>query len=563
MKGKRPNFLLITTDEERFPPPYENDEAKAYRLANSKAIIDMMANGLAFNSHHAAATACSPSRTSIYTGQYPSLHGVSQTPGIGKSSFDQNMFWLKPNTVPTMGNYFRAGGYQTWYRGKWHLSHADLDVPGTQTSVLSNSITGEPYPERIRLYEQAEPLDSYGFKGWIGPEPHGAAQNNDGSIRDPGYADQVVRTIAELEENHRNGDDTPFLLVSSFVNPHDIVFSENWGWFPDFTEAQSAGKLPHIAPAPTAKESLQSKPRCQQDYLYTYPRMYIPQPDTDKYRQFYYYLIAEVHKHIARVYKALQDSCFADNTIVIFTSDHGETLGAHGGLQQKWYNAYSETLHVPLVFSNKHMFKEARNTQVPTSHIDLLPTMLGLADINAEKARKKLAINHSEAQPLVGRDMSAFIRGDAPLKHEPIYFMTDDNPEVGTQMNNLLTGTAYNAVIEPKHLETVITKLAETGDVLWKYTHYFDNARFDVGQVGNPDGITNAQAIPSEYECYNMSHDPLEQVNLLNPSTPNALPENIRLALEAVMISERKQKRLRPTTLDDQPDPSTQGGQRT
>jgi arylsulfatase A-like enzyme len=126
INGKRPNFLIITTDEQRFPPPYENPEAKAYRLKNSECLAQMLSQGIEFTNHTAASTACAPSRTSIYTGQYPSLHGVSQTPGIGKSSFDQNMFWLETNTVPTMGSWFRKAGYQTFYRGKWHLSHEDI-----------------------------------------------------------------------------------------------------------------------------------------------------------------------------------------------------------------------------------------------------------------------------------------------------------------------------------------------------------------------------------------------------------------------------------------------------
>ena len=161
INGKRPNFLIITTDEQRFPPPYENDEARDYREQHSPALAAMRSIGLDFRNHHAAATACAPSRTTIYTGHYPSLHGVSQTPGIGKSSFDQNMFWLKPNTVPTLGNYFRQAGYQTWYRGKWHISYEDIDVPGTQTPLMSNNQLGEPYPDRISLYEESNRLNQW------------------------------------------------------------------------------------------------------------------------------------------------------------------------------------------------------------------------------------------------------------------------------------------------------------------------------------------------------------------------------------------------------------------
>ncbi|MDJ0836827.1 MAG: sulfatase-like hydrolase/transferase [Acidobacteriota bacterium] len=554
INGKRPNFLIITTDEERFPPPYENEEAKAFRLAGSRVVEQMRKNGLELRGHHTAATACAPSRTTLYTGHYPSLHGVSQTPGVGKSSFDQNMFWLKPNTVPTLGNYFRQAGYRTFYRGKWHISYEDIDVPGTRNALMSNDVNGRPFPERIDLYSEADRLDKYGFSGWIGPEPHGAAQANDGTVRDPGFADQVCRVLDELDRKARSGEDeTPFLLVSSFVNPHDIVFS-GIPWFDKFEELYQNGKLPKVDRAPNAGESLENKPRCQQDFVYTYPRMYLMQPDTEKYRQFYYFLMAEVNKHIATVYHKLQETFLAENTIVVLTSDHGEMLGAHGGLQQKWYQAYEETLHVPCVISNKHLFPEPRHTHAITSHIDLAPTLLGLAGIDQDRIRRELAETHSEAQPMVGRDLSAQIRGEVEFdSDEAIYFMTDDNVEVGTQMNNPITGQAYNPVVQPNHVETIITRLAGlTGDTLWKYSRYFDNTRFTVGQVGNPDGITTDRFIPAEYECYNLSEDTLEMDNRLSALTRNPLPDNIREALESVMARQRKQKRLLPQTRNNQ-----------
>jgi len=557
---KRPNIMLITTDEERFPPPYENEEARQFRLEHSKVLQEMCAHGIEFKHHHAAATACAPSRTTIYTGQYPSFHGVSQTPGIGKSSFDQNTFWLEPNTVPTLGNYFRQAGYQTHYRGKWHLSYEDIDVPGTQTALMSNNSDGTPFPDRIALYERANRLNPYGFDDWIGPEPHGAVQANDGTERDPGFANQVCRTLDQLEAQSKAGDDTPFLLVSSFVNPHDIVFS-GLPWFPKFKQLQQAGKLPYVAPPPTADESLLTKPRCQKDYLLTYPRMYLPQPTDDSYRQFYYFLMAEVHGHIARVYQRLKDSPFFDNTIVIFTSDHGEMLGAHGGLQQKWYNAYNETLHVPLIISNPKLFPEGKSSELYTSHIDLMPTILGLAGIDQAKIQRELAHNHSEAQTLVGRDLSSVIYGIDQAQDEPIYFMTDDNVEVGMQMANPITGLAYNAIIQPKHVETVITKLPDlTGETVWKYSRYFDNPRFALGQVGNPDNITTSRGIPDEFECYNLTQDPLEVENLASPICPTPLPQAVHTALELILAEQRKTKRLLPQTLNNQ-DQDTQGVQ--
>ncbi|WP_440055134.1 sulfatase-like hydrolase/transferase [Pseudoalteromonas sp. T1lg65] len=578
INGKRPNFLIITTDEERFPPPYENPEAKAYRLQNSESLMQMRQYGTEFTNHNAASTACAPSRTSIYTGQYPSLHGVSQTPGIGKSSFDQNMFWLEPNTVPTMGSWFREAGYQTFYRGKWHLSDEDILVPGTQQALVSNSIQGQPYPERISLYSQANRLDKFGFNQWIGPEPHGSAENNCGTVRDPGFARQVCETLAMLDKQAKAGDGQPFLLVSSFVNPHDIVLPRQKDWFEEFYQQKEAGALPNVDPAPSQNETLESKPRCQKDYLYTYPRMYLPQPTTEAYRQFYYYLMAEVNKHITTVYETLKQTSLFDNTIVIFTSDHGELLGAHGGLHQKWYTAYQEVLNVPFIVSNPNLFKQSKQLDITTSHIDLLPTLLGLADIDAESVRQKLSETHSEARPLVGRDLSKILLDQEEPKEQPIYFMTNDNVEVGEDMTNLATGVAYNSIVQPNHIEAIITKLPHlTGDTRWKYVRYYDNARFysntgfldsrevddeNVGRndsrydlshliaSGNPDNIATARFIPSEYECYNLSTDPTEEINLLSSLCPTPLEPEVLTALEEVMKEQRVSKRLLPQNIN-------------
>ena len=83
-----------------------------------------------------------PSRATLFTGQYPSLHGVAKTSGIAKQATDPAMGWLDPDEVPTLGDWFRAGGYQTHYRGKWHVSHADLEIPGSHEGVMASDDDG-------------------------------------------------------------------------------------------------------------------------------------------------------------------------------------------------------------------------------------------------------------------------------------------------------------------------------------------------------------------------------------------------------------------------------------
>jgi choline-sulfatase len=105
----QPNILLILTDEERYPPPYEIDSVRSFRATQLTARASIRSRGLEFHRHYAGSTACTPSRATLFTGQYPSLHGVSSTDGTAKENSDPGMHWLDPDSVPTLGDWFRAG----------------------------------------------------------------------------------------------------------------------------------------------------------------------------------------------------------------------------------------------------------------------------------------------------------------------------------------------------------------------------------------------------------------------------------------------------------------------
>ncbi|CAM2010129.1 sulfatase-like hydrolase/transferase [Acanthopleuribacter pedis] len=113
----RPNILLILTDEERYPPSYEDAVLQAFRADHLPGRQALCENALVFNNHTIGSSACVPSRATLFTAHYPSLHGATQTAGVTKNNFDREMFWLQP----TMGNGFRAGGYRTFYHVKWDM----------------------------------------------------------------------------------------------------------------------------------------------------------------------------------------------------------------------------------------------------------------------------------------------------------------------------------------------------------------------------------------------------------------------------------------------------------
>ena len=130
------------------------------------------------------------------------------------------MFWLAPDTVPTMGDWFRAGGYRTFYKGKWHVSHAYLDAPDGKGYLQSIDDDSAAIPENIAAYLKADLLDDYGFSEWVGPEPHGLGKTNTGTAKDPYTADETIALLNRLDADE---SDQPWLAVCSFLNPHDIA----------------------------------------------------------------------------------------------------------------------------------------------------------------------------------------------------------------------------------------------------------------------------------------------------------------------------------------------------
>ncbi len=586
----RPNILIILCDEMRFPPVYESEATKTFRQEHLKTQNLLRANGLEFERHYVASAACVPSRVSILTGHYPSLHGATQSGGGGgKEAWDGDFFWLDPNTVPTFGNYFCAAGYRTYWRGKWQVSDADLRVPGTHTFLPSYDLKGIPDPDKEALYSAADRLAPYGFSGWIGPEAGSDAQwplNSGSSVpspqqgRDVGIAQQGVKLIQELE---RDRSSAPWLVVCSFVNPHDIALvGENTN-----TDPKWAFPVEECVPSgdpndgnflfvrdqfqQTLDDDLLTKPQVQASYQAGYST-FVGDVNPTLYWQYYYQLHKHVDEEMKKVMDALLASRFKDDTIVVLTSDHGDMLGAHHYMYQKMYEAYDEAVRVPLIIWNKHLFKGPRSIDALTSHIDLAPTLLGLAGIDPEPIRQQLAWDHSDARPFVGRDLSPLILGevDPASVNDPVYFMTDDNPTRGLHQS-APDGRTNPSVVQPSHIETVVARLND-GKV-WKYSRYFDNPQFwsspgTPGSAGVKDVVleqvqptpdpeierdpidctitVKATPKPDEFELYNVTDDPMELENKYN----QPLYSGQQHVLAQLLEKQCKQKRLTPCSGD-------------
>ena len=535
-----PNILLVMTDEERYPPPYESDSVAAFRRRQMPARERIRGGGVEFHRHYAGSTACVPSRATLFTGQYPSLHGVSQTDGIAKQVMDPAMQWLDPDEVPTLGDWFRAGGYQTHYRGKWHMSHANLSIPGGHEGLMASDDEGHPIPRpSTRTERRIDSIHSGSLAGSAG-SPTVPRRPTAAPCETACSPSRWSNSSRSWRRPRSTGRGSRWPRSSTRTTSHSPAGCEKLLGFgpPD-------DSVPDISEAPSQADSFEGRPACQEAFKWVWPKMVADQPVDVAYRRLYYYLHKVVDQAIGRILDALEASGMADDTIVVFTSDHGDLLGAHGGLQQKWYNAFDEAMRVPLFFTGPGIASVAGGVSIPTSHVDLIPTLMGLAGIDVERATAGVAAHHAEARPLSGRDLSGLLTGttSAPIL-EPIYFMTEDDVTRGSTQSNLLNGAPFDAVAQPSSIESVIASLPtgdQGGGELWKLDHYYerlDEWNADHGAPVNPFAAPPAEPV---FELHNLTTDPEERTNRVGESSA-ALIE-----MTSILDAQRDVKRLVPS----------------
>lgn len=563
----RPDIVIVMTDEERAIPPYEHDDVLAWRRQVLTGRRWFEEHGVNFVRHYTGSLACVPSRPTIFTGQYPDLHGVTQTDGIGKTAEDSRMRWLRRGEVPTLGNWFAAAGYDTHYDGKWHISHADLMDPTTGKPLATNDDDGVVDHAAVERYRDADPLAPYGFSGWIGPEPHGAGLANSGVRRDPLIADRVVAWLTDRYARRRAGDPDalrPFLLVASFVNPHDIVLFPTWVLRSPVKP--SPADPPHIAPAPTADEDLRTKPSAQIAFRESYYSGYGPGPaveaiyqrNAQRYRDLYYRLHAEVDAPLDRVRRAVTEGG-SDNAVLVRTSDHGDLLGAHGGLHQKWFNLYDEATRVP--FTIVRVGDRATGSRVidaPTSHVDLVPTLLAAAGIDMDSIAATLRESFTEVHPLPGENLMPIIDGGAPESDRAVYLMTRDNmlegdsgaSGLGRRLKQTSNPPAPLRIRLPAHTAANFEGLVVNVDGhLWKLVRSFDDPSTwtepgvrHLAANGPGGDAYRTSPLDDQWELYDLTEDPCEARNRWEDPALHELRQHLRMRLKesrAASVPER------------------------
>jgi uncharacterized sulfatase len=340
----RPNFVLIMTDTQA------TNVVGAYGHPDLETPnIDRLAEtGVTFTRAYTTCPLCTPARAGIFTGIY------SHTAGAWTNNLP-----LGDNVI-TMGQRFRDGGYRTAYIGKWHLDGHDYFGTGLCPDGWDDAYWYDGRRYLDELNEEEIHLWRRGLSTLEDLRAHDVRAEFTWAHR---VSDRVIDFLEQ-----QSGE--PFLLVVSYDEPHH----------PFACPPEYAAKFEHYdyPVGPAAYDTLEDKPAHQREWAAADDvhlengRLRFPM---------YFGCNSFVDSESGRVIDAVHALAPKDTTI-IFTSDHGDMLGAHR-LRGKGPVMYEEITHVPLIIERPGGTGSGTVSSTLVSHVDLLPTMLELAGLDA------------------------------------------------------------------------------------------------------------------------------------------------------------------------------------
>ncbi len=378
-QGNTPNLLFIMTDQQRWD---------ALSIAGNPIVktpnLDTLARqGVYFQRAYTQCAVCGPARASILTGCAVETHGVV-TNDHASPPESESVCPMK-----TFDEVLHERGYLSEYYGKWHCpDHRAMIYRNPVEVCHGKSPFGPPlhagYREHLDMFlKRREPVSGEQIAGtfnWIykmdpidsryGLEPSKpgvkvSQPDNHGQLLVPKeYSPTAYEVSKVLDALDRVGD-RPFNITCSINYPHAPMLP---------TEPYYQMYKPQDMPVPASiEDDMSNSPYAGangRERLMEYR-------DKDKIKYMisdYYGLIKEIDDWVGKLLKKLDDKGLADNTLVIFTSDHGEMLGSHGMREKNVF--YEESAHIPLIMRFPGRIKPNTVVRQPVSQIDLFATIL-------------------------------------------------------------------------------------------------------------------------------------------------------------------------------------------
>ena len=355
----RPNLLFIFTDEQRFDTLrcYGNDFVRA---PNLNALAE---ESFVFQHPYVTQPVCTPARSTIMTGLYPHTTGC-----IG------NNIPLRAETV-TLAEMV-SQDYRRTYCGKWHLGDEVIAQHGFEEWIGTEDNYRDHY-SREEYFAQLSPYHHFLIENGFIPdkESKGAKVfSRPAAARLPEDYTKAAFQGREAARFIRENAGDPFVLYVNFLEPH-MPFT---GPFDDMYSPEEIPTGPHFMQKPPPNASAKNRRQAErfmqmEDYE---GHNLTTEAGWRKLRAQYLGLVTLVDNAVGNILRALDESGVADNTLVVFTSDHGDMMGDHGQLTKGVL--YEESVKVPLLIRIPWLGKQQREVVGRFSQIDLAPTLLDL-----------------------------------------------------------------------------------------------------------------------------------------------------------------------------------------
>ena len=481
--GRRPNILLVVSDQER----QRHWLPTSVRLPWRQRLMD---EGLEFTRYYTHSSPCSPSRASLFTGRYLPGHGV-----VDNIIMPEHRE-LDPS-MATLGSRLRTAGYRTSYIGKWHLSQSE-------------------HPD----------MEAYGFSDWDGNDRHFMGWAGNGVHFDNIIASNAARWIVAHAKSRPGVAPQPWFLTVALVNPHDVM------WFPidqpGYAEhnPEAVAAVRRVLDAAAWKdddplpvydtdyaEVVEHLPANFHDDLHTKPEAhrqwrwdqqhglygYIDPGDTKawlRHLDYYVELQRLADESLGTVLGALEEVGEWDDTVVVFTSDHGDMCGSHG-LRSKGPFVYDEIMRVPLYVRAPGLTSAGSTTAALATHVDLAATICALAGLD-----HRAATAGAGEPSLQGVDLSPVLGDPATSVRDHVLFAQDS--------------------AQTRHLNQVRYALRGFFDGTTKYARYYGvgGGKPSTGLWGRDPGHklfdVDSDFDDQDHEWYDHGTDPHELVNLAN-----------------------------------------------
>ncbi len=371
-KTDRPNIIVIMTDQQSYNAISAFRDIYPGDYFHTPNIDRIAKEGIAFTNTYCANPVSVPSRFALFTGKYGGQYGVRENRCTDAEESEIRSM-LATNG---MGGVFVRGGYDTYYGGKVHL----------------------PFSGNKGKNAFCAPV-AYGFENYFTKDER------------EGLGKETANLIERIAKEKST---KPALIIASFLNPHDICLESSTGLSPNVEDKGGRKQLitdcvramraraanidsvefyaKHAPQLPFNQAETRDFPDFKKAPLKDFPNYY-----WRKYRWTYGQLVELVDSHIGIILDALdRNPKFKKNTIVVFTSDHGEMQGAHHMVTKNI--PYDECQRVPLIFAGKGI-THGRNASAVCNGVDLIPTLCELAGIQAPSCD-----GVSIAKKVIGKD---------------------------------------------------------------------------------------------------------------------------------------------------------------